>query len=420
MKPFRRAFCGLALVAATACTRPVAAPQGDDASPAAPTSGVTVSTAILRAGTIPRFVSGYGSVSGGANARAALGFAEGGRIVEIDANVGDRVGRGTVLARLDPEAFDADVARARADVAAAEAARMKARAGVRPQQLAQTDVRLRDALAAERLAASRVAREGRLAALGISAQSDVENARAALATAHGDVDVLRLERSSEARPWAPDVAAADANVAQAKAELAGALHRAALGTLVAPFAGTVVARERSEGESVEAAVPVIDLASDAPPTFTAQFAPDDIASVHVGDVATIAEAGARPIDGRVVAIDPAQGDAHTVGVLLRFSPTPAERAAFGPGAYGRASIRVGTFSGLAIPTRAIVTDGATGAVEVFRMHGERFSPIPVVVTARAGDRAIVTSPLLRAGDRIATSGAYELLTPQQSTKRDND
>jgi hypothetical protein len=165
--------------------------------------------------------------------------------------------------------------------------------------------------------------------------------------------------------------------------------------------------------------PVVQIANDGTPIFTAQFSPADAAQIHVRDLASV-QAQSIPGEtsaGRVVAINPAQGDGRSVPVLIRLAkPLPA----FGPRAYGQASVQVGVQRGLIVPTAAIVSDAATGNVQIFRREGESYTPIPVTVLATVGQRAIVVAPGLRPGMVVAAQGAAELVVPQQPVKADND
>jgi len=401
-----------------------AKPKADADSPGANqaiAAAVPVQTVVVHRGALPQLVVGYGIVGGGANPKADLAFSEAGRIASVDVTVGDRVSSGMVLARLDPRPFQAELDQARANVAAAQAAQTKARLGVRPQQVAETDAQTRQAKTQVRIAQAQADREAKLLSLGIAAQSDVDTARAALANAKGQLEVLQQQRLTEVHPWQPDVDAANAGVAQAQSVASGASQKVAVAQLVAPFAGVVVARLHNDGESVDATTPVVELVNAVAPIFTAQFTPEDASRIHVGDPATI-EAQGAPLktDGIIAAINAAQGDAHTVAVLVRMRVASQPTNTLSPGAYGKASVRVGTQHGLIVPEPAIVTDAATGAVQVFRKEDERFEPVPITVEARVAGRAIVVAPNLHPGDRVATRGAYELLTPQQAPKADSD
>jgi multidrug resistance efflux pump len=383
------------------------------------TSAVPVETATVRRGTIPEIVTAYGTVSGGANSQASLAFPESGRIVSVDVTVGERVRTGQVLAELDARPFEADVAQAAAALRAAQANVERTKLGVRPQQVAQTNAQLDQARTQLALAQAQLQREQKLLALGIASQADVDAATAALATAQSQMKVLQEQRISQLHPWQPDVDAANAGAAQAQAALAGAQQKLALARIVAPFSGVVIARLHNDGESVDASTPVLQIASDGPPIFTAQFAPNDAARLHLADVASVQPQGVsgEVAAGRVIAINSAQGDARTVGVLIRLA---TRVPAFGPGAYGQASVRVGSKHGLIVPTASIVADAATGAVQVFRRDGDRYTPVPVTVIATEGQRAIVTGPGLRSGSVVAGRGAAELLTPQQPAQADKD
>jgi multidrug resistance efflux pump len=390
-----------------------------DGTEKAERSAVPVRTATVRLGTIPEIVTAYGTVSGGANSQASLAFPESGRIASIDVTVGERVQARQVLARLDTRAFEADVAQAAANLRAAQANARRTTLGARPQQVAQTGAQIEQARTQLAIAQAQLERQQKLLALGIAARADVDAAKGAVATARSQLRVLQEQRATQLHPWQPDAEAASAGVAQAQAALAGAQQKIALARIVAPFSGVVIARLHNDGESVEAAAPVVQIANDRAPVFTAQFAPLDAARIHRGELATVRPQGVSGASatGRVVAINPAQGDAHSVPVLIRLA---AASSAFGPGAYGEASVRVGTRRGLVVPTAAVVADAATGSVQIFRREGEHYTPVPVTIVATVGQRTIVSGPGLRPGTAVAGEGAAELATPQQAPKADND
>ena len=363
-------------------------------------------------------LSAYGTVSGGTNSHAALAFPQAGKIATIRVAVGDRVDQGQIVARLDPGLLENEVEGAQANLDSAQAAYRRTTAGVRPQQLGQTDAQLQGAQKQLALARSQLERQRKLQSYGVASRSDVEAAQASVAAAQTQADVLAQQHTIQQHPWQPDVDAARAAVAQAQAALAGARRRLAYANLAAPFAGIVVARLHNDGESVDANTPVLEIASNRKAVFTAQFAPRDAAGIHVGDRATISAQGvAQTAPGRVLAVNPDQGDARTIPVLIRLATSSV---AFGPGAYGKASIRVGTRSGLIVPKVAIVTDAATGSVQVFRRDGDHFSPVPITVLDTVGDSAIVSTPALHSGTIVAGQGAFELLAPPAAPKADND
>lgn len=412
--------CALALTAcshgnASTETAPSEAPGAANETPAALPK---VETARIRATTFARTISAYGTVAGGANDAAALAFPEAGRIARIAVDVGDRVAHGDVLARLDSAPFDADVAQARANLQAARANLEKTNLAARPEAIVSTNAQLAQAKTQLAIANAQYERQTRLVALGVSARTELESAKASVASARAQERVFEEQLATQRHPWQPDVDASNAAVAQAQAALTAANGRRERAVLVAPFDAIVTARVHSDGEAVDANAPVVQIASAHPPAFTAQFSPDDATQVRLGADASIVLQGSNArARGVVVARDVAQSSSRSVPIVIRLA---APSSQFGPGAYGTARIVVGSRSGLVVPAVSIVADAATGATQIFRKEGDRYEPVPVEVIDRQGDRALVRGIGLRDGQTIAAQGADELVVPQQAVHKDSD
>lgn len=363
-----------------------------------------VQTAIVRYRAVPVVVTGYGSVQGGANSKAALAFPEAGRIARVDVNVGDHISTGQTLAQLDSTSFDAAVAGASAQLASARANYDKAVAQTQGSSTQLT------------VAQAQLQREEQLLKLGIASQSEVDAARATVAAAQAQ---LGVQAANGTRAQSPDVEAAQAAIQQAQAALAAAQQNVAYATLSAPFSGVVTARLHNDGESVDPSTPVIEIAKDRNAVFTAQFAPADAERIHVDDHATVkSQGGGASSGGTVIAINPNQsGSSRQVDVLIRLD---AGGIAFGPGAYGAASVRIGSQRGLTVPKDAIVSDPTTGSEQVFKKIGDRFSPVPVTVKQTFGEQAWIETEDLHAGEYVAARGAFELTTSSQKGPTDPD
>lgn len=175
---------------------------------------------------VPQAAGIYGIGTVEARVQSALGFEVAGTLVELAADQGDRVVKGQVLARLaDGEQ--------RAVVAQAEAALVQARA---------------------RLERARAVREQK---------QSVDSRRQALER-KGTVSV---EAAEDARAGA-DIAAADVAVALADIEASRALlererQRLAKSTLLAPYDGVVVKRDRELGAAVVAGGTVFTIVDPA-------------------------------------------------------------------------------------------------------------------------------------------------------------
>ncbi len=382
-------------------------------------NAVPVATSIVRFAAVPVTITATGTVIGGANSEASLAFPEAGRVAHVDVTVGERVAAGQTVAQLDTGPFAADAAQMRAALAAAQANYTKAAAGARPQLVAQTNAQIQGAKMQLAVAQRNSARQQQLLRLGIASQVDIDTAKTAVATAQSQLQVYQQQQSAQVQPFGPDVAAARAGVAQAQAALAAAQQKIMYATLAAPFAGIVVALLHNDGESVDPTMPVVQIAKDSSLVFTAEFAPADAQRIHRGDKASIEAQGTDDTAvGTVIAINPQQTSAaRTIPVLIRLN---GGGIAFGPGAYGTASITIGSQRGLVVPTAAIVSDPTTGTTQVFRKQGDRYNPVPVDIKQDVGTTTAVSSSDLHAGDVVIARGAYELLAPSQSAPKDPD
>jgi HlyD family secretion protein len=263
-----------------------------------------------------------------------------GRIVELRVKEGQPVERGQLLAALDTEALDADVVRAEAALAAAEARQRDLEAGARPEEIreagarvAQAQARLDDLLAGSRAqeieqaraalrnaavtrewterelerarelyrrdliaaqdldrarqaygsaaAQERAARE-RLALLEVGPRRhEVEAARAELEAARERLALLR------AGPRAQEVEGARARVAEARAALA--LARARLGEtrLHSPVTGLVLRKNVEAGETVSPGVSTLTL-MDPDDLWVRVYVPEtEIGRVKLGQEALV-------------------------------------------------------------------------------------------------------------------------------------
>jgi HlyD family secretion protein len=140
-----------------------------------------------------------------------------GRIQELYVDFNSEVARGQVIARIDPRGFEAEVAKARANRTAAEAAVKRAEAD-------WTDARFK------------LERAAGLAARGVGSQADADTARA-------------TEQAAAA-----GVSSARASLAQAVAALEQAETQLAYTTIVSPIDGVVISRDVDVGQTVAASL----------------------------------------------------------------------------------------------------------------------------------------------------------------------
>jgi HlyD family secretion protein len=183
---------------------------------------------------VPVRVFGLGTVE--ARILSRIGFEVGAAITELNADHGDVVTKGQVLARLHSRQQEAKVARAKAAVLSAEVAAKKADANIAKARaiLAQRlEVnRRRQELASRQVTSTQAAEE---------AQRDEDVAKADLNVAESEIEVAR------------------AQLIDARAQLAYETAVLEQHTLLAPFDALVVDRQKELGAVIKAGDPIFTL-----------------------------------------------------------------------------------------------------------------------------------------------------------------
>lgn len=188
------------------------------------------------------------------------------RVVRVWRNEGDTVRAGDTLVSLTQSTIQADVSARRARVASAEAQLRDLQAGARPAEITAAEAELR---AAESDLARTIADRDRITALlrtgGVSTQeADAIRSSATVAEARRDRarDALRLIQEGS-RPQR--IAAARAEVENARASLAAAEQAASDLVLVAPVNGVVMLRTAEPGEVIAAGMTTMTIGELAAP-----------------------------------------------------------------------------------------------------------------------------------------------------------
>ena len=179
-------------------------------------------------------VFGLGTVE--ARVTSKIGFKIAGVLVDLRADVGDRVSKGAVLARLDDREQRAQVARSKAAVEQAEANLQKANASVQKAQANYEN--------AKRISERRQA-------LVESKSASIETAETAQAVRDAALGDLKLAKS--------DVAVANAAISDAKAQEQQQEVTLDFHTLTAPYDAMVTARLKELGAALTAGEPVFTL-----------------------------------------------------------------------------------------------------------------------------------------------------------------
>jgi HlyD family secretion protein len=165
-----------------------------------------------------------------------VGFKVAGVLVDLAADVGDRVPKGSVLARLDNREQSARAARAAAAVQLTEANLQKATAG-----FAKAQANFANAKAINE-------RRQKLVQSSTTSVESAETAKTTQETTRADVDLA-----------SSDIAVAKANINDAKAQLQQESATLDFHTLAAPYDAMVIARLKERGSALGAGEPVFTL-----------------------------------------------------------------------------------------------------------------------------------------------------------------
>jgi len=243
----------------------------------------------------------------------------GGRLLELRVAEGDRVAAGDVVARLDTRDSELQIARARADRAAADAQFRFLQAGSRPQDIRQAEAQV-DAASADvgaaaaelKAAETDLARfEALLAAnAGSVKQRDDAQARVDLARERerGAQERVRAAREVVSRLQAgatrEERDAARARVAAADAQIAVLDKARADAMVVSPAAGIVTQKLVDAGEMIAPRMPLV-VVTDLDNAWANLFVPEPlIPRVTLGEPATILTDAGDRVAGTVTYISP--------------------------------------------------------------------------------------------------------------------
>lgn len=230
---------------------------------------------------VPVQVFGLGTVE--ARVTSKVGFKVSGVLVELKADVGDRVAKGADLARLDDREQRAQFARAKAAIEQTEANLQRARASVEKAQANYDN-------------ATRIS--GRQQRLVQTNTTSVEAAETAKTTQDAALADLNLANS--------DVLVAQANIGDAKAQQQQQSATLDFHNLVAPYDAMITARLKELGSALGAGEPVFTLIDPKSVWVLAYIDESKAGEINVGDPAQLVlrSLSRQRFQGQVARIEP--------------------------------------------------------------------------------------------------------------------
>lgn len=285
--------------------------------------------------------------------------ANGLRVAELHANMGDNVKRGQLLASFAAESVQADVALARAAVAEAQANAAEAAAN------------------ADRARA--VQGSGAISAQQVN-------------------QYLTQEQTGKAR------------VASAKAQLDAQLLRLKNTQLLAPDNGIISARTASVGSVVGAGTEMFKLIRQGRLEWRGEVTSSEIGRITPGTAVLVTAPSGAQLKGKVRMLAPTVDAATRNGLVYvdLAAPTAGDKVtagAFKPGMYARGEFELGSSGALTVPQAAVVVrDGFSYVVRIGADN--RAAPVKVQTGRVVGDQVEILSGVKPEDKLVASGGSF--------------
>lgn len=296
-----------------------------------------------------------------AQVESRLGFRVAGKIVQRQAELGQRVRAGQVLAQLDPRDYQL----------AADASRAQLAAATTQRDLAAADLKRYQALKDQNF-----------------------------------ISGAELERRDAS------LKAAQATLDQARAQLASQGNQAAYTKLVADVSGVVTGIDAEPGQVVAAGTPVVRIAQDGPRDVVFAVPEDKVAQIALdSEVAVRGWSGGATLAGRVREVA-ASADAATRTYQVKVAIDSAEAPALGATVYvmPKALSHAG-IPAIKLPTSALRQEGQATAVWVYDLASSTVKSQIVQIATADGNEAVVVAGLAP-GMQVVATGVH-VLSPGQ-------
>jgi HlyD family secretion protein len=246
----------------------------------------------------------------------------GGRLLSLPFWEGDRVKAGEVVAKLDTTDAEHELARARAELDAADARLSLLLAGTRAEDIQRAEAELARAEADLAGATLDLARLEGLADRGTATLKARDDARTRKAMLDRVVAANRAEVAKlKAGPRPPEIEQARAQKAAAAATVATIEQHISDATVLAPRDGTITSRATEPGEILPPGALLYILTDIAHPWLNVYIDEPSLSRIHLGDAVRVR------VDGRS---EEFTGKVTYVAQVAEFTPknvqTPEERA----------------------------------------------------------------------------------------------
>lgn len=305
---------------------------------------------------------------------------EGLQIKSLEADVGDTVEAGTIVARLNEDTLVLQRSQYVANRAKAEAALAQYKA-----QLVEAEASLNDAQ-------RQFDRATRLVASGSVSTSQKEQAETTLASATARVETARQS-----------ITVAEADIKVVDSQIADTDLRLARTEVKSPVTGTVSVRNAKIGAIASGAgEPLFTVIRDGQIELVADVPESDILRLQQGQQAAVSVAGrSEPLTGSIRLVSPVIDPVTRLGsVHIALDDDAAARA----GMFGSAAITVAGATGIALPLSAITTEG--GKTTVRKVSDGTVQMVEIKTGIQDGAFIQVTEGLGEGDKVVAKAGVF--------------
>jgi multidrug efflux pump subunit AcrA (membrane-fusion protein) len=389
--------------------------QAEDAGPV-----ITVTTTKVESRDVPAYIQATGSFAAQETSSVAPKVA--GKVVNVGVDVGQFVGQGALIAKIDDRNARLELAQAQAGVKQAQAAvrQAEARIGLGPNgefnasnvpEVRAANATYEQTLAELKQAEANEKRYRELVETGDVSMVTYEQYRTTRDTAQARANNAKQQLEAtvnNARQNNQAIKSAEANVDAARAQVQTAEQAVADTVVRAPFSGFVSERQVAVGEFVSTASVLAVLLRTNPIKMQIQVAESDVPFVAVGRGVSV-EVSAykdRRFGGTVSAINPAL-DPTSRSAVVEASIENGDNA-LRPGMFGTARVtREGGSVGIFVPKSAVYNDASTQSYRVFSIVDGVAKLRVVQLGSEEGDSYQIVSGLT-ADETVATSNLDQL------------
>ncbi len=307
---------------------------------------------------------------------------EGLRVLELKVDLGDRVEKGQVLALLERETLEVQLAQNTAALTRSKAAIAQANS-----QLSETQARVKEAEAQLRRARP-LKKKGFLSGRTFDQRSLAARAAKAQLAAARD-----------------GIAVAEAELAQQQAQRRDIEWRLSRTEVKAPTAGVIARKTTRVGSMATASgEPMFRIIQDGEIELDGEVTETQLAKIHSGLKAQVTIAGIGAVEGRVRLVSPEVNRETRLG-NVRISLDQNDKLRIG--SFARGTIKTSTSRGLAVPAAAVMYNAAqAGQKTVLRVKADTVEQRTITTGLQTPDWVEVTSGLSEGDLVVSKAGTF--------------